>query len=427
MEFSVAVAFAVEASEFLFAALAAALCFLFIDVAQASTLPAETLVITFEDNVFAELAFDRAVEDGNLLRRGEADFRDVFVFSGDNPGVVAFEHVFQFLADEGVEALHVVGADALAVGWIGDENTPLGSFGPCRERFGLQVDHAPHACAADVAVGYLHGLGRDIGAVDFIFELALGRVVVVEAVEQRGVEIFPVLEGEVFAVNARIDVGGNQSGLNQECARPAHRVDQRAVAAPAAAQDYPRGEHLVDGRLGLRHAVAALVERLARRIERERHVAAGDVHVDHHVGALQPHARTLILAVTVLEPVDDGVFHAVGHEARVGEVVAVGNRVDRESASHRHQRPPVELLGAVVKLVGVAGRKVVEGFENTQRRAAAQVGLVEHFKIALELHHAAPGFDIQRAECAQLLGQHLLQSLEGFGYHFKLFFHRSGC
>ncbi len=343
----------------------------FLQGAQTASFGAEMLVVALEYDVFAELALDGPVEDGDFHRRGESDFVDKLVLGGDNPGVIPLEHVFELLAYKAVQSLHVVGADALAVGGIGHQDATLGGLVPLREGTGVELDHAAHTGAADVLRGDINGAGRHIGADDLMGELAFAGVVVVEAVEKLGVEVLPVLEGEVAAVDTRVDVCGDEGGLDEERAGAAHRVDQRAVAPPAAFEDDACGEHLVDRGLGLGHAVAPLVERLAGGVEREGHPVAGDVHVDHHVGVLEAHSGALVVAVAVLEPVDDGILHAVCNEPRVGELVAEGHGVDRESGAYRHQRAPVELLGAVIQLVGVDGCEFENRFEDAQGGAAA--------------------------------------------------------
>ncbi len=151
------------------------------------------------------------------------------------------------------------------------------------------------------------------------------------------------------------------------------------------------------------------------------------MHVDHHVGVLQTHPGALPLAEAVAEPVGNGVLDAVSDEARVGELVAVSHRVDGESALGGHQRTPVELLGALVELIGVLCGEFMNGLEDTQSCTAAHVGAVEHLEVPLERHHSAPRLHILGTEAAQLLGQHIFQSLEGLGHHFKIFFHLQLC
>ncbi len=285
--------------------------------------------------------------------------------------MVTLEYVFEPVADQAVQPFHVLDADALAVGGIGNQHSSFGSFLPFRQGAGMQLDHTADSGAAYVLRGDVDGAGRHVGPDYLVGELPFAGIVVIEAVKQLRVEVLPVLEGEMAAVDSRIYVGGDQGRLDQEGAGSAHGVDQRRIAPPAAFEDDAGGEHLVDGGLGLRHAVAALVQRLARRVERQRDLVAGDMHVDHHIGVLQAHAGALVIAVAVLEPVDDGVLDAVCDEARVGELVAVGHGVDREGRSHRHERPPVEFLGAVIQLVGVGGCELEYRFEDAQGGAAA--------------------------------------------------------
>ena len=339
--------------------------------------------------------------------------------------MVAGEDVFEFRADGLVEAVHVGHRDALAVGRVGDEHA--GGSGRClpgREGFALQFDVFRNAGALDVGAGNLDGFGRDVGTVDFEVEGAFGRVVVVEAVEKLLVEVGPALEGESLAVDAGVDVCGDEGGLDEEGARAAHGVDQGALAAPAAAQDDAGGQDFVDGSLGLGHAVAALVERLARRVERENHILAVDVDVDHHVGVLEAHAGALVLAVAVLEPVDDGVLDAVCYESGVLELVGICDGVDREGFIDGEHGRPVEFLCVLIEAVGVAGAKFVERLEDAQCRAALQVCPVKSLEVALKRHHAASRHYIFGSNRAQFLGQHLFQALESLGHHFKFLFHR---
>lgn len=182
----------------------------------------------------------------------------------------------------------------------------------------------------------------------------------------------------------------------------------------------PAGQHLVDRRLGLRHAVAATVQRLAAGVERQSDLAAGDVYVDHHVGVLKPHPRALALGRTVAEPVDNGVLDAVGHESRVGELIAVDRSLDGKCAVDRQQRPPVELLDAVIERVGSACTELVERLEYSQCRAAAQIGTIEHLLVARKGHHTPSGFHVEGAESPKFVGQYLLKPLKGLGDHLKV-------
>ena len=72
------------------------------EVAEASSLGAEVLVVPLEYDIFAELTFYGSVEDGDFDGWGESDFLHIVVLRGDNPGVVTREDVLEFVTDEAV-------------------------------------------------------------------------------------------------------------------------------------------------------------------------------------------------------------------------------------------------------------------------------------------------------------------------------------
>ena len=104
--------------------------------------------------------------------------------------------------------------------------------------------------------------------------------------------------------------------------------------------------------------------------------------VDEHVGVLKAHTGTLVFAVAVLKPVDDGVFDAIGDIARVFELVAERHGVDSESLVDGQQRGPVIFLCLLIKLIGVFGGEFIEWPENPQSRAATQICLIEHRQVS---------------------------------------------
>ena len=228
-----------------------------------------------------------------------------------------------------------------------------------------------------------------------------------------------MFESEASAVNAGVDVGCDESRFDEEGARAAHGVDEGRLTAPSAHEDDACGEDFVDGCFGLGYAVAALVERFARGVERKGDFVARDVDVDHHVGVLKSDSGALVSAVAVFEPVDDGVLDAVSDIARVGKLLAVGRCVDGESLVEGHERRPVEVLGLFVEVVGIEGREFVEGLEDAQGGAAAKICLVECFERAGESDHPFAGLHVFGAEGAQFVGKNGFQSLEGLGNHVK--------
>ena len=138
----------------------------------------------------------------------------------------------------------------------------------------------------------------------------------------------PVFKRKSLAVAAWFDVGGNHGCFDKESSRSAHGIYEGAVAAPSALEDYSGGKHLVDGGFGLRLAPAALVERFARRVERQSDTVAVDVDVDHDIGIVETDTGSLVRTETVFEIIDNRVLYAIGHKARVCELRRVGCGVD---------------------------------------------------------------------------------------------------
>ena len=255
----------------------------------------------------------------------------------------------------------------------------------------------------------------------------LGGVVVVDFGHEVGVEVAPVLEGIVLAVHAGLYAGGYHGGLDGEGARAAHGVDEGLAAVVAGQEEYACGEDFAYGRLGLRLAPAAAVQRLARRVERECDAAPRHMDVDEEVGVLHAHAGAACAVAVVAEPVDHGVLHAVGHILRVAELVAVHRRVDGEGVVDVENRAPVEGLGHGVELVGIAGVEGEEGFEDAQRGAAAHVRLIESGQVAVEAHHAYALLDILGTDALEFAGQYAFQTLESLGHHREYSIHLCQC
>ena len=254
-------------------------------------------------------------------------------------------------------------------------------------------------------------------------KLALAAVVVVDFVKQLTVEVAPALKGKTVAIHTREDVAGNHGCLNEEGTRATHRIYEVALSAPAGHKYDSGSQHLVDGCLGLRHAVATLVQRLARTVERERNLVARDVHIEHKVGIREANRRaTLIL---LHEVIHNSVLHAISDEFRVTEVRSKHSGIDGEGAVGGHHLVPVEFLHSLIELVGIVGVEFIEWLENAQCRAATEVGTIEHSLVTLKRNHAASGFHIFSPNGFQLVGKHIFQPLERLGDHFKLVIHHS--
>ena len=118
--------------------------------------------------------------------------------------------------------------------------------------------------------------------------------------------------------------------------------------------------------------------------------------IDHDVGTVDTYTRTTSLLIAVAEPVDDSVFHTVGHILRVAELIA------------EH---------------GVRSIESAERFEDSQSCAAAHIRAIQHRQITAKRHHALAGLYIFCAQTAQFFGQNTFQSLKGLGHHIKIRIH----
>ncbi len=98
----------------------------------------------------------------------------VFILIADNPGMIAFEHIFEAVADGGIQRCHVVDRYALAIRGIGHEYACGGSLFPLCYRLDLYVDPAAYSCLLDVFLGNRNRFGRYVGSDNRIFGGALG-------------------------------------------------------------------------------------------------------------------------------------------------------------------------------------------------------------------------------------------------------------
>ena len=198
--------------------------------------------------------------------------------------MVAGEHSFEFLAQCLVEQGEVIEFQTFAVGWVGDENAVLGCLVEVFDGLALHLNHLGESGALDVGTSYGNGLALNVVAINLVFEFAFGAIVVINALEEFVVIVGPRLEGILVAIHARIDVRGDEGGLDQEGARAAHGIDEVALATPAAQQDDAGGKHLVDGGIGLCLTPTALVEGCAAGVEREGYLVVRDMDVEFDVG-----------------------------------------------------------------------------------------------------------------------------------------------
>ena len=339
---------------------------------------------------------------------------ETLVAVAQDPRLTAHEDVLQPFADHAVKLRHVVHRDALAVGRVGDEDGGLRCAHELLEGHGAERDVAREAGAAHVALGAADGVGGDVGAVTEELEVALSRVVVVDRLKKFAVKVWPALEGEALAIDAGRDVEGDHGGFDEQGARATHGVDEVRLAAPFGEEDHAGGQDLVQRRLALLHAVSTAVQTLARAVEGQRAIVVRDVDMDRHVRVAQAYGGAL--AGALLEAVGYGVLRAVSHELGVAEILGIDDRVHGEGAFGREVSLPLDGLDGLVDLVRVFGTEAGHGLEDAQGGSTVEVGFIKHGLIATKGHHASARLDGLGTERAKLVGQHILQSVERFGY-----------
>ena len=154
----------------------------------------------------------------------------------------------------------------------------------------------------------------------------------------------PALEAPARARESRRDVAGHERGLDEQRARAAQGVDERAARLgdprPASQQQHRGRERLLHRRLDLHAglAVAASVQRAAGEIDRDRRLLGANDHVDAHVGVGGVHARPTAEARD--ESVGDGVFDPDGGELRVAQLGVDAAGVDGERSVRPARAPP---------------------------------------------------------------------------------------
>ena len=233
--------------------------------------------------------------------------------------------------------------------------------------------------------------------------------------EELGIIVVPALEGKAAAVAPRGDAAGDKRRLNEQRTRPAHGVDEVALSIPARQTQDARSEHFAHRRLRLGRTPAALVQALARAVQRQRHLLLRDMDVEAQVRIVEAHpgARPLLLH----EVVHQRVLGSVAYIAAVGEGVGVDHRVEGEGIRRPHPLAPVEAAQRLIELIGGTGAEARQRQQDAQRRTQLIVRAIEEGPIAAEGDHTAAFLHLLSAEGDKLLGQDGLQGLERLGDH----------
>ena len=324
--------------------------------------------------------------------------------------------MLQSLADHAVERVALTQPEALAIGRIGHQQRRLGRGRAVLEGAMFHVDHFLQPRQTYVVPRDLHGRDRYVRAVDMVVEGALLRLgLLLDLTEELGIIVVPTLEGEATAVAPRGDATGDECRLDEQRPRPAHGVDEVALSLPARQTQDARGEHFAHRGLCLGGTPAALVQALARAVQRQRHLLLRDVDVEAQVRIVEAHpgARPLLLH----EVVHQRVLGSVAYIAAVGEGVGVDHRVEGEGIRRPHPLAPVEAAQRLIELIGGTGAEARQRQQHAQRRTQLIVRAVEEGPIAAEGDHTAAFLHLLGAEGDEFLGQDGLQGLERLGDH----------
>ena len=192
----------------------------------------EILQFTVKHLVFAELTFQRTVIERIFDAGLQTDLVEALLTIGEHPGVIALELVLQAFTDHLVGAKKVGCRDTLTIRRIGDDDALLRRLCKILEVLLLDGDIAGETGSLHIEQRRIHSLDIHIIAVDVMLELPFLTLVVVDVVEEFGIEVRPFLKRIFVTEQAGSHVLGNQGGLDQQGTGSAHRVDEVRVSLP---------------------------------------------------------------------------------------------------------------------------------------------------------------------------------------------------
>ena len=236
---------------------------------------------------------------------------------------------------------------------------------------------------------------------------------------QRGIEIGPTHVAEFLADRAGRDVASQQGRFDRKCARATHEIGERRAAVPAGELQNPGGQHFVQRRLAREHAVAPLVQRIARRIEIDGCPIVVQMEIEPQVGLFEIDARSG--AVALAELVDDRVFRQLSGKERMGEERIVDHRIDGQRTARAEMLRPIDLADAGVERLFVVRGERMNGPQHANRGSQPDVCPIEKPTVGLEVDQSPPRLNSFRSERRQFRRQHVFQSKDCLGRQQKFF------
>ncbi|MDF3010675.1 MAG: hypothetical protein K0S03_1471, partial [Burkholderiales bacterium] len=202
---------------------------------------------------------------------------------GEQIAAPAGEILLQRVPELRIEARQLLGAaHALPVGRVGDQHAARPRRPTLEHVAALQLDPAFHARLGEVAPRRGDRFRIVVAAIEL--ELRRSRPdLLLHPLPQLGIENAQLLEAEA-ALRAGRAAARHRGRFHEQRPGPAHRVEERLAALPAAQHDDSGGEVLAQRRLAGLAAPAALEERLAGRVQVQRRPCALEKGVDAHVG-----------------------------------------------------------------------------------------------------------------------------------------------
>ena len=300
--------------------------------------------------------------------------------------------MLQPFANHAIGAQQVGRRDTLAIRRVGHHDGRLLWLREVLEVLLVDGDVGRESGSLHIQAGRVDSFHVDIVAIDVVLELAFGRVVIIDTVEEVGIEVGPLLEGKFLAEESRRHVAGYKCSLDGQRATATHRVDEVGLALPACHHDHAGSQHLVEGSVDTLLAVAATMERLTAGVEAQCALVLGDMDVQAQVGVGDRDVGSL--AGLLAELVDDGVLHLVADKLRVSELLGEDDGIHRKRLVLSQILVPVDVFHGLVHLVGAMRLEAIDGLENLDGRMELEVSPIHHLLVTCKRYHSSTNFYI---------------------------------